>query len=253
MKKFEENIKTALINMFNKHPQIFDSVKKTCVEDINGDGSEYIVKKVCIGTFHLHNFIINEDKLDEQLSDYLISTGISAFISSVKSRLKFKKINYKNKNKQEKFIKFIEKYDINGDTIISEKWPFYFSYEEDKQLLSRYVEKMDKVEYPEGMNYYCIVDSSKFEFCIEDIEVVFNDLGEKEFKNYCRNSDENGLEYNVMNNIYIPFKYDELVQHMKNTQKIIKINATLKYKINEDVVGSVLIVDYSDHEDEEQE
>ena len=41
--------------------------------------------------------------------------------------------------------------------------------------------------------------------------------------------------------------------HMKNTQKIIKINATLKYKINEDVVGSVLIVDYSDHEDEEQE
>ncbi|MBE6899726.1 MAG: hypothetical protein E7479_03555 [Ruminococcaceae bacterium] len=253
-KIFEENIKKTINTLIESHSKVFDNISVNIKEENSIDTiDKYETKDILLCTGIFHNFTINKENLETSLSSTFVSHSIYAYVKSIYACLLSKELNYKEKNKQQQFINLLEANGVSGDTVIGEASTFSFWREDDKDLLNKYTSNMDKIEYPDGINSICVIESSAVHFSMFDIKVVFSNLEKEEIMHQCKIDEEKGILYNVTNDIFIPFSKEELIKHINNIQKRVSIYATIKYKLDKKIVGAILNINYDDSDSNEDE
>ena len=54
----------------------------------------------------------------------------------------------------------------------------------------------------------------------------------------CRTNEKGEIEFNVTNDIYIPFERDELIEHVHRIRKKVFLYATVHYRLDSDNIGA---------------
>ena len=96
---------------------------------------------------------------------------------------------------------------------------------------------MIRIKFPEGYNYYFLLDNSLIEFSIEDIKVKYDNPTWDNYKHKCKEIDSLNVLYNVTNDIYIPFSKNELEEYINNTEQVVTVHANIKYRLKGEKVG----------------
>ena len=226
--QFENNIRDTFETILNENSYLFE-------EKIQND-IEYVEKRICLSELNLPSSIINNSKLDKYISSFIHTAIINAYIYAIRPALSINKKNINDRTLQETLIASIKNMCISGDTFIGNRDVFWG--EQDKHLLDKFTKDMKHVKYPDGYNNFYIINHSLVHCVISDFEIEFNDLSQKEIEQMCKKTDDGKLEFNVTNDIYIPFEQDELNEHVHRIRKKIRLYATIKSHLKSDKVGA---------------
>lgn len=184
----------------------------------------------------LSNYFFQYDGLESHIEDDICTKTITAFIRSFFNNISYKKVTYKEKDKQETLIQMVEELELTPTVAIGNRDEFWG--EEEPDILNKYISNMERIKYPGGYNYYFILDSSLIEFSMENIRVEYVDLTWDEIKHKCQENDSGKLSFNVTNNIYIPFTKSEIEQYITNTEKKMLVYADIKVRLKDEKVGA---------------
>lgn len=231
-------ISTADINNYS-------NLLKNCVEKLNKNHFNYFKSKpqpsdcqenkINLLSCSLPYQIIQEKEIDSQLFDFIYSRMIAKLLTSIWRNICFKEVSYDSKNKQQTLIDMAEALNANLDTVIGNKDSFWD--EKDENTLNKYTSKMHRIKYPDGQNYYFILDHNQIYFEFTNFAITCKELNEKEIQEYCK-KDNDKLLFNVANDIYIPFEKEDIDQVIHKTRKKFIIEANVKYKVLTNKVGA---------------
>ena len=225
--KFIENIEKAFQNKLDEFSCLFES-------DLIKE-KEYKQQKVCICEFVLPSSFINESKLDHYIINFIHSALINLYTHILHKMLILKEVKYNNKTKQKTLVELIKENNINADIFIGNRDVFWG--EEDKDLLKKFTENMNRIIFPDGNNRFYLIDHRLVHCYLSDISVEFIDLSYDEIEKECKKDDSGRILYNITNDIYIPFDKEELEEHVQRIMKKIRVNAQIHYVIERDIVG----------------
>lgn len=176
----------------------------------------------------------------EEFASYFVdliqqNIGI-CFLNTISPWIKHEKFSYKNKNKQQFLVDAISENGINADIVIGDKnkrWN-----EDNKNLLFDIISSASELQFPHMNNYYFVLDSKYIGFSIENFKVKFSDVKLDEMSEKLRKSESGQIEYNITNQLFIPFEEPELKEYLHNAERKVKITADIKYRISKDCVGA---------------
>ena len=159
----------------------------------------------------------------------------------LRNYIETQQIDYDNKNKQSTLISMSN--NISPDTFVGSRETFWD--EEEKDMLIRYTESMNKIENPYDINSLYLFNSSLVCFKISNIHYEFFDCTETDFDDlnveciddkyyYCRSS----------NLLKSSFTKKELLEYLHMTHKRLNITADIKYAAKNDIVGCGIKITY---------
>ena len=96
----------------------------------------------------------------------------------------------------------------------------------------------DHLKYPGGFNLYFILDGRAIEFSVSNIQVKYKDVSSDEILKNCKRGQDGKLQYNITNDIYIPFEENEVIEYVRNTQKVITVDVDIAYRITGEKIGA---------------
>lgn len=147
-------------------------------------------------------------------------------VNILKEKILVKEIGNTDNNKQQTIIDLAEQKNIKPDTFLGKNRRY--PAEKNARLLEEYIKDYKVVEIKGGFKNSYLVNSKQYHLYIDDIKVEITTLTDEEIKRYCKNITEDKADYNVTNNIYIPFSVAELNEHIYRTKR--KLTITVKYK-----------------------
>lgn len=218
------------------------STEKLACFSFKNDSDDNVVEKQdhTIFSCYLYNDFFHNQGLVRDLKEHIVSSVINTFIRSIYANIHTEKISHTDKNKQEKLISSLEELPIHPSVVIGNRTEFWD--EEDKNLLKEYTKKMTQINYPGGYNSHFILDEKLVEFCIENIRVEFSDLEWEYIEKKCKPGKDGFVNYNVTNDIYIPFEKTELKNHISKTEKLMTVYGNVKVRLSSDKVGAGIII-----------
>ena len=186
---------------------------------------------------------LNTKEIVYWITDYISHCLYHAFINSIKDNLVVKALNYKLKNKQETLIDLSK--GINPDTIIACRETFW--EEDDKNLLIRFTEGMNKICDKNNANNYYLINSSLIHFSVTNIQYSFKDCTVDDF-NYLDIEIKDGKYYysRIGTELKASFTKEEMFEYLKKTLKHLVITFDVNCAVKSDIVGCGIIVYYSE-------
>ena len=158
------------------------------------------------------------------------------FLNTILPWIKYEKFSYKNRNKQQYLVDTITQNGINVDTVVGDKnkkWN-----EDDKTLLFDAIPTAKELRFPRMNNYYFVLDSKLIEFSISNFQVEFSDVELNELSDQIKKDESGQIEYNITNQLFVPFDEAELKEYLHNIKRKVIITADIKYRISKDCVGA---------------
>lgn len=158
------------------------------------------------------------------------------FLNTILPWIKYEKFSYKNRNKQKYLVDAITQNGINVDTVVGDKnkkWN-----EDDKTLLFDAIPTAKELRFPRMNNYYFVFDSKLIEFSISNFQVEFSDVELNELSDQIKKDESGQIEYNITNQLFVPFDEAELKEYLHNIKRKVIITADIKYRISKDCVGA---------------
>ena len=191
-----------------------------------------------------------QQEIDQYTSNFIFSNIVYMLFYSLRNYIEIQQIDYDNKNKQSTLISLAN--NITPDTFVGSRETFWD--EEDKDLLIRYTEKMNKIENPYDINSLYLFNSSLTYFSISNVHYEFCDCTEADFDDlnvdriddkyyYCRSS----------NLLKSSFTKEELLDYLHMTRKQLIITADIKYAAKSKVVGCGIEITYDDLDNNDNE
>ena len=206
--------------------------------------TDTIIEKnnILLANIMIPNFLLQDNDYMRFLRDHLQYRALSVFFGSFKENITIKSLDYECANKQEALIKLLQESGVNADLIASSRDVFW--EEREKTLLKDYTEKMSKAKLPDNANSCYLLNSKLVRFLLHDIEVKFEDLTWEEIEQDCHKTDDGKYEFNVTNNLYIPFEKKELQKHYAKTRKKLLVYGSVKYKQPSQKIGVGIEITY---------
>lgn len=176
----------------------------------------------------------------EEFSSYFVDSiqqylG-ACFLNTIFQWLKHEKFSYKNRNKQQYLVDTIAQNKIDVDIVVGDKnkkWN-----EDDKTLLFNVIQTATELRFPHMNNYYFVLDSKLIEFSMSNFKVEFSDVELEELADNIKRDESGRIEYNITNQLFVPFDEAELKEYLHNIKRKVKITADIKYRISKDCVGA---------------
>ena len=217
-----------------KNNSMLYSDKQICDED----DVMYKSIKLFVGNFDVpiekfhYNFIEN----------HLLHCLIHLYIDLVKDKTDSSVIQCNNNDVQKQIIETLGKQNIKYNIMLGNKVTFF--REKNRNMLSEYLQNNSiiKIPFQNSNNEYYFINSAKAHIKIENINVITRDLNNKEIQNYFKTDKDNKSWFNVTNDIYIPFDYDEIINYIHKTRKVFEISIEVTYKFDNKTIGMHLIV-----------
>lgn len=242
-----ETVQENFINKVRKEYLKTVNENKYLFDEYNAENEEeYTTSKIHLCTWCLPSSMICDEKLDNYLVSNIRTSLIRAYLHTIKNSVSVQKVKYNCRKMQETLIGLIEIRKINGDTYIGNRDVFWA--EEDKDKLSRFVEGMKKIPYADGNNNFYIIDHRLVHCGFSDFEVKLEDLSQQEIDSMCKINEKGEIEFNVANDIYIPFEQEELIEHVRRIRKKVSLCANIHYKLDSDNVGAGIEIYINDNE-----
>lgn len=138
-----------------------------------------------------------------------------------------------NKQRTFKIFKYLWN---NTDTYIGNRDVFWG--ESDKDQLNEFVKGMVKITYPDGNNNFYIINHKLVHCSFSDFEIRLEDFTQQEIEEMCKTNVRGEIEFNVTNDIYIPFERDELIKHIHRIRKKVFLYANIHYRLDSDNIGA---------------
>lgn len=91
-------------------------------------------------------------------------------------------------------------------------------------------------------NYYFVLDSKLIEFSMSNFKVEFSDVELDELSDNIKKDESGRIEYNITNQLFVPFDESELKEYLHNIKRKVKIIADIKYRISKDCVGAGILI-----------
>ena len=176
----------------------------------------------------------------EEFSSYFVDSiqqnlGV-CFLNTIFQWLKHEEFSYKNRNKQQYLVDAIAQNGIDVDIVVGDKnkrWN-----EDDKTLLFNVIQTASELRFPHMNNYYFVLDSKLIEFSMSNFKVEFSDVELDELSDNLKKDEFGRIEYNITNQLFVPFDEAELKEYLHNIKRKVKITADIKYRISKDCVGA---------------
>lgn len=232
-KAFIENVNISLKKYFGENDYLFD---------IN-DSNEYNnSKRIGILRTNLLAGLSSDTKhFDETLEGYILSSVIQSVLYEAQEHIKSIIVSRSSRNKQQTLIKLKEEEGINTDTIIGGRDIFW--EENDKSKLSDYCKDYHHISYRNGYNQIYLIDSSKIQVRIYDINVDIHNLDDSLIEKKARISDNGIKTYRTVNGLYLPFSKAEYANYINKVEKDVFISANLSIKVDEGLIGVGIIIE----------
>lgn len=223
--------------------QVIDNLNNIYIEklkpfEFNTDDSDTPIStlnKEIIYSEIISYYFFEEKTFNEYIKERIFDEFITTFLQTIFDNIEYKKLFYKNKEKQKTLIDLAEKNKVNATIAIGNRDEF--RGEEDSGLLNKYTKNMKRIKYPGGYNYYFLLDNTLIEFSIEDIKVKYENPIWENYKHKCKEVDSLNVLYNVTNDIYIPFSKNELEVYINNTEQLVTVYANIKFRLKGKKVG----------------
>jgi len=210
-------------------------IKENGAEDNNA--SSIIEKKdVTFFSTIVPSLLFNKEEFASYFVDLIQQEIGVCFLKTILPWVKYEKLSYKNRNKQQYLVDALAENGINCDIVIGDKnkrWN-----EDNKTLLLNVISNASELRFPRMNNYYFVLDSNYIEFSMENFKVTFADVGLDELSESLRKDESGQMEYNITNQLFIPFEEAELKEYLHNIKRKVKITADIKYRISKDCVGA---------------
>ncbi len=182
------------------------------------------------------SFLLKKEDFESYFVDLIQQNIGVCFLNTILSRVKYKKFSYKNKSKQQYLVDAISQNYVNVDIVIGDKnkkWN-----EDNKTLLFNVISNASELRFPHMNNYYFVLESKFIEFSIENFKVEFFDVELEELSGNCKKNESGQIEYNITNQLFVPFDESELKEYLHNIERKVKIKADIRYRISKDCVGA---------------
>ena len=156
-------------------------------------------------------------------------------LNSAKLGSLFLKYNIQ-KDKEQYLVDTIAQNAIDVDVVVGDKnkkWN-----EDDKTLLFNVIQTASELRFPHMNNYYFVLDSKLIEFSMSNFKVEFSDVELDELSDNIKKDESGRIEYNITNQLFVPFDEAELKEYLHNIKRKVKITADIKYRISKDCVGA---------------
>lgn len=176
----------------------------------------------------------------EEFSSYFVDSiqqnlGV-CFLNTISKWLKRENFSYKNRSKQQYLVDTIAQNGIDVDIVVGDKnkkWN-----ENDKTLLFNVIQTAAELRFPHMNNYYFVLDSKLIEFSMSNFKVEFSDVELDELSDNIKKDESGRIEYNITNQLFVPFDESELKEYLHNIKRKVKITADIKYRISKNCVGA---------------
>ena len=216
---------------------------------VKSDKNISIINNVPIGIYQMSYHMFEEEKFDGYYLKDLHNKIILSFLETYYDNIVFKEVKYTNRNKQEYLISLVNDNNVSPNIVVGQERKFW--NEEDKEILNRFTQDMERIDFPNGHNYCFMLDGSKIEFEYLNVRIEFEDLTWEQIEDrYCKKNEDGTILFNVTNDIYIPFEKSEIIDYINKTEKLLKIYADIKYKEPDEMIGAGIQIVYKDEEDE---
>lgn len=196
----------------------------------------YTTAKVCLSQWDLPSSMICDENLDVYLLRLIHSSIIKTYIHILRNSIKVQSVKYDDMKKQETLIHLIKQSKTDGDTYIGNRDVFWG--ESDKDQLNEFVKGMVKITYPDGNNSFYIINHKLVHCSFSDFEIRLEDFTQQEIEEMCKTNVRGEIEFNVTNDIYIPFERDELIEHIHRIRKKVFLYANIHYRLDSDNIGA---------------
>lgn len=174
------------------------------------------------------NFVIEDTDYMKYLREHLQYCALATFFRTLRDFFILQTLDYEQPDKQETLIQMLQESGVEADLVVGSRELFW--EERDKDLLQKATENMSRIKLPDNANGYYLIDSRRTSFLLHDIEVRFADLSWEEIMENCRETEDGKLEFNVTNNLYVPFEKPELQKHFALTRKKMLVYGSIKHK-----------------------
>lgn len=199
-------------------------------------------KNILLANIVIPNFVLQDNDYMRHLRSYLEYCVLATFFGAFKDYIDLQSLDYECTEKQETLIRLLKESGIDADLVAGSRDVFW--EERDRNLLKRSTEKMNRVELPNNANCYYLIDSKLVSFILHGIKIKFEDLTWEEIKQDCRATDDGKFEFNVTNDLYVPFERADLQEHYYRTRKRLLIYGSIKYKQPSTPIGVGIEVKY---------
>lgn len=182
------------------------------------------------------SFLFKKEEFSSYFVDLIQQNLGACFLNTIFPWIKHKKFSYTNRNKQQYLVDIITQNGINVDTVVGDKnkkWN-----ENDDTLLFNVIQNASELRFPRMNNYYFVLDSKLIEFSMSNFKIEFSDVELDELSNNIRKDESGQIEYNITNQLFVPFDEAELKGYLHNINRKVIITADIKYRITKDCVGA---------------
>lgn len=184
----------------------------------------------------ISSFLFNKEEFASYFVDLIQQNMGICFLNTISPWIKHEEFSYKNKSKQQYLVDIISENEIDVDTVIGDKKKRW--NEDNQTLLFDVISSASELIFPHMNNLYFVLDSKLIEFSMDNFKVEFSDVELDELSKKCRKNESGQIEYNITNQLFVPFDESELKEYLHNIKRKVKIKADIKYRISKECVGA---------------
>lgn len=223
---FTKKVEIAFQTEINK---IFKYFKFSNCEDF-----QPIIKAIYLNPIIIPVSEINDEFIKNFLSEYLKQGAFSYLNLILEEIIKPKTVLLNQKGKVSSFLSEVK--NIGSiDTVVGNL--NLFSSEEDNEVFKKFCKGKNIINDTNYGDKIIAVNSNLLRIMITDINVHLSDYSEIDLKNICELDEQGNYLYNITNSIFIPFKKEELMEHIHNTKKILAITSNIKFITKSEKIG----------------
>ena len=232
------NFKENCLQMANSYTSSHFSVFAIKNRPASGGAPSPIhrIKNVTILSTVVSSLSLSKEDFASYYGDAICHNMGACFLNTILPSIRHKKCSYKSRDKQQFLVDAILDNGINADIVIGDKnkrWN-----EANKTLLLDSISTASELRFPHMNNQYFILESQLIEFSIDGFKVEFSDVELDELADNCRRDESGRIEYNITNQLFVPFEESELREHLHNIKRKVTIKANIKYRISKECVGA---------------
>lgn len=186
------------------------------------------------------NSFLTDSEIEGRIFDLINTYFVRSIINLTYQHLKMKDVKFDDKSMLDALFNAIESVGFIPNTIIGYRnWFFGESKAEDFKQFEK-----DKIKIQSNgcKNVIITIQSERFYFNIKQLNIKITKLSLDECSEKIKQDEVGNYQYNVTNDIYLPFKKNELIQYLADSKCRILVDADVEYGFSDEIIGAGIFI-----------